>query len=321
MGVPEFELDDELEVKIPLRKEVREKLRNLRNPNELKSSVSIAIDWLFICLGYLLILKSYLWVPIGILIIGSRQRALSNLSHDSAHFNLFRKKSVNDSISNIFCSLPMFETVGAYRKNHNQHHKHLGDLDKDPDSSAHLKYGYNDSLPWRGNPALNYSRLIFNRVTIVSSLFGSLFSLTKKDKIALALWWTFAVCFLVTLTTFKMTAILVGCWFLAKLTSYHFVRIFAEFLDHSGLDNKDVISFTRNLPHKGLLRFIFHPNCDTYHIVHHLYPSIPHYNMSEADKVLEERVDYKYAHHCDSYFFGAHSAVKCWVGNCGRSHK
>ena len=156
---------------------------------------------------------------------------------------------------------------------------------------------------------------------IKSSLFGSLFTLQTKDKTVLAAWWVSVITLVSVLTTFKISFIIVSCWFLAKLSSYHMIRIFAEFLDHSGLDSKDVISFTRNLPHKGILRFIFHPNCDTYHIAHHLYPKIPHYNLAEADRILTARVDYTFAHHCDSYFFGSHSAVDCWVGNCEGSQK
>ena len=321
MGAQEFELEEEIEIKIPLKKEVKEKLRELRKPSEFKSSVSIAIDWAIIFFGYFLILNSYLLIPVGILLIGSRQRAISNLSHDASHVNLFRNKFINDMVSNLFCALPMFETVQVYRRSHNQHHQHLGDLKKDPDSCAHLGYGYNDSLPWKGNPVLNYARLILNLKAIKSSLFGSLFSLSAKDKTILAAWWVSVIALVSAVATLKISIIAASCWFVAKVTSYHMIRIFAEFLDHSGLDNKSVISFTRNLPHKGILRFIFHPNCDTYHIVHHLYPKIPHYNMAKADRILTYRVDYTFAHHCDSYFFGNHSAVDCWVGRCAGSSK
>lgn len=321
MGAQEYELNEEIEIKIPLRKELRESLRRLTTPNQLKSSLSIAIDWAIIFLGYFLIFKSYFLLPIGILLIGSRQRAISNLSHDASHVNLFKKKSINDFISNIFCALPMFETVEAYRKSHNQHHQHLGDLVKDPDSSAHLGYGYNDSDPWKGNPVLNFFRLLINRKALKASFLGSLVSLSKIEKFVLLTFWISILLLGSVFTTFEISLISVLCWFLAKLTTYHMIRIFAEFLDHSGLENKDVISFTRNLPHTGVLRLIFHPNCDTYHIVHHLYPKIPHYNLAQADKILSARLDYMIAHHCDSYFFGNHSAVDCWVGNCRGSYK
>lgn len=59
------------------------------------------------------------------------------------------------------------------------------------------------------------------------------------------------------------------------MTSYQAVRLFAEFLDHAGLEPGTVIGFTRNLLQHGLADHFFHPHDDHYHLVHHLLPNVP----------------------------------------------
>lgn len=291
-------------------------LKSLRSPCHFKSLTSIALDWLLIAFACYLISFSYYLIPFTVLIIGNRQRAISNLSHDASHINLFKIKSINDFITNVFCALPMFETIEGYRKSHMKHHQFLGDAEKDPDSLSHLKYGYNDSNPWKGNAYFNYLKLIFNKEALKSSFFGSIFSFERMDLLLVVTWWVIVGISIALLTSLSTSLIFIGTWFFSKLSSYHLIRIVAEFLDHSGLEQKSPMSFSRNLPHRGFLRFIFHPNCDTFHIVHHFYPKIPHYNLSSAHDILSLRHDYSFGHHCDSYFFGKHSAITCWVGDC-----
>lgn len=321
MGAEIIEDAENVAIEIPISKYEIEKLKELRVPAHMLSILSIVVDWALIVLGYVLVVYSIYFIPLTLLMIGSRQRAISNLSHDASHFNLFKNKTINDFITNIFCSLPMFETVAIYRKLHFKHHKFLGDPENDPDSKAHLLLGYDDTNPWRGSPFKNYIRLVLNQRSLASSFFGNIFNLSFKDSGYLLAWWVSVYVLIATLFNIKLTLLIFFVWFLSKATTFHLIRVFAEFLDHTGLEKDKEVYFTRNLPQNGLMRFIVHPNCDTYHIAHHLYPKVPHYNLKKADKVLKRQSDYFMSHHCDSYFFGKHSAASCWVGNCTRSRK
>jgi fatty acid desaturase len=158
-------------------------------------------------------------------------------------------------------------------------------------------------------------------VALRVSFFGYLFNLSLKDLLYVISWWIFLLGLMVCILGLQFSLIVVGLWFIAKATSYHLIRLFAEFMDHTGLDYKnDVSLFSRNLPDWGFLRFIFHPNHDTYHIIHHLFPRIPVYNLRKADLILRELEGYNQLHRCDGYFFGDHSAVKCWVGRCQKGN-
>ena len=108
----------------------------------------------------------------------------------------------------------------------------------------------------------------------------------------------------------------VGLWYFSRVTTYHVIRTFAEYMDHSGLEFEDSMKSARNFPKNVILNFLIHPHHDNYHIVHHLFPKIPHFYLSTAHLILSENSDYNSGHHCKSYFFGKSSAMSCWNGSC-----
>lgn len=289
----------------------------LTRPNALRSLQSFASDWLLIVITLWLLLEFGFWLlPLSLVVIGSRQRALSNLVHDAAHSNLFTTKKINDGIANWFAAYWMFDSVKNYRKNHLKHHQHLGSPNLDPDSVTHFRYGYDDCNPAKGTPLKIYWALILSFHAWKDSVCGALFTLDLKSRILILCLYSLVASTIWYFCGLQTTASILGIWILARITTYHAIRIFAEFLDHGGLKSKSIIEFTRNLPHRGLLTSCFHPHCDTYHLVHHLFPKIPHYRLHRAHVLLSAESIYLTAHHCDSYFAGSHSAMSCLCGEC-----
>ena len=287
--------------------------------SEMRSLLSIGLDWLIVLTAIYISKIHFAFLILAIVIIGSRQRALSNLVHDASHVNLFQFKSINDIVSNLFCAFPMLETVSGYRTSHSLHHKFLGNPKNDPDSLAHLSYGYDDLNPWKGNPILNYFKLIFNVNSWKISFFGNIKHVSRFDKFLIFIFNLFIFFTICVIGSQEISIYAFKIWYISRATAYHLIRVAAEFLDHSGLENSSVINYCRNLPHDGLLRFVLHPNQDTYHIIHHLHPRIPHYNLKAAHALLLKDSAYTGAHHCNGYFFGSHSAINCWTGKCKES--
>lgn len=300
-----------------LTAEASSTLKDLQVQSALTSLTAFALDWLLI--GFAVILfstKEWHWTILALVIVGSRQRALSNLVHDASHGNLFRTRRVNDWFTNLFAAFPMFESVSLYRKAHALHHRNLGSPTVDPDSRAHLRYGYNDANPPSGSPAQVFLKLLSNHNAWYDSAFGNLFTLNGYDLARMGMWWATAFALLWLLCGEKFAASFCLLWFLSRATSYHAVRLFAEFLDHTGLNPGSIFGFTRNLPHFGLFSAVFHPHQDTYHLTHHLLPKVPHHKLRKAHSMLMHLPSYQSSHHCDGYFSGKHSATACWMRTC-----
>ncbi|MEZ4816115.1 MAG: fatty acid desaturase family protein [Bdellovibrionota bacterium] len=299
----------------------KNKLKKLTKQNNLKSYLAFLLDWSIIFLSVAIVYNNIFLTPIALILIGSRQRALSNLVHDASHGNLFSNRKLNNFVPNILAAYPMLDSVETYRKSHLKHHRHLGSLELDPDTKSHFRYGYNDTNP-KNDPAWKiYKKLILNKQSWKDSFTGNFFSLSPSTKTLVILYNTFAIVLISIGISFKFTTLLISLWIISRMTTYHAIRVFAEFLDHAGLKVGTILGFTRNLPHTGFLAAILHPHQDTYHLVHHIFPKVPHYNLHETHKDLFNSKNYSQAHHCDAYFKGQHSAMSCLEGNCHKEYR
>lgn len=290
---------------------------NQWQPKLYRSLLSIVVDWvaIFLSVAATFFVSKY-FLPLSLVIIGSRQRALSNIVHDAAHFNLIRKKRVNDIISDLFAAFSMFDTTKVYRNSHIPHHTNLGVEGVDPDLSSHQRYGFDDHAPPCGQAGKTYKALVLNRSSWFDSGIGNLMKLSTKDKIKVSMWWVACLSVIALGLGLKFAILFVALWILSRLTTYHLIRIFAEFLDHTGLKPGSILGFSRTIPKAGFLGNIFHPHADHYHLVHHLMPGVPHYKLKSAHEMLTLVPQYSGAHHCTGYFSGSHSAIACWAGIC-----
>ncbi len=72
--------------------------------------------------------------------------------------------------------------------------------------------------------------------------------------------------------------------------------------EHSGLNNDTELTANRNTFGMHWTLFLLHPHHDNYHLVHHLFPAIPHYNLKKAHTILMQNKKYREAHHCTRFF-------------------
>ncbi|MGE4233068.1 MAG: fatty acid desaturase [Bacteriovoracia bacterium] len=286
-------------------------------PSGWRSSFSIAFDWTIFLGAVASVYFISLWLlPIALLFIGARQRALANIRHDAAHWNLFRTRLINDLVTDLFGSLAMFETVQFYRQGHIYHHKYLGLNSHDPDAANHVGYGFDDENPTSMSSFEKFARLFFNLRAIPDSLGKSFFEVSAFDRLKIVTWWFVFSGILAVAISWKFALAFFGIWMLSRATTYHAIRVFAEFIDHSGLKPGTHLGFTRTLPNKSVFAFFVNPHEDAYHLTHHLFPQVPHYYLGRIHKLLLKNSSYQEAHHCDGYLFGKHPARLCWIGRC-----
>ena len=73
-----------------------------------------------------------LFIPIAIMLIGTRQLGLAILEHEAAHGGLHANQRVNDTLSNLFCGPAYGGSLKSYRPYHLTHHKYAQQAE-DPD--------------------------------------------------------------------------------------------------------------------------------------------------------------------------------------------
>src|SRR5689334_13780291 len=65
--------------------------------------------------------------------IGAGQHRLATLTHEAAHYMLFRNRLLNEFVSEWFCMFPLLGTTHRYRVQHLGHHQYPNDPVRDPD--------------------------------------------------------------------------------------------------------------------------------------------------------------------------------------------
>ena len=81
-------------------------------------------------------------------------------------------------------------------------------------------------------------------------------------------------------------------WLVPLGTTFSFFMILREDIQHSNTE-EGRYSHTRDFRGNPLIRWAVFPMGQAYHLAHHLYPMVPHYNLSRLDALLRETSTYR----------------------------
>ena len=283
----------------------------LRQPTPLLAWIHASVNWGSI-LGCWVLLDSGapLWfLPLILVIVGSRQRSLNNIIHDASHNNLFRKQRWNTIFSTVFSALPLGESHELYRVRHMTHHAHLGDAQRDPDFQAppSIRPGRSTYRAWQF-----FSYFVLNRNEWQSSIIGAWQRLDTRQRAAVATWWAVVLGAMVLAVGTTSTLAFLALWIGSRATTYHVFRIFAEVSDHTGLVPGSIEQYTRNMP-TTLWSSLLHPFNDNYHLTHHLFPNVPVIHLRRLHHLLVQIPEYAQHQLIDGYFTGRFPLIRSWV--------
>jgi fatty acid desaturase len=276
-------------------------IKRLTRLDPVKSTVAIAQTWLTLALA--IGLAGYLWtwwaVLLALPVIAVNQHALFVLAHDGAHYRLYKTRWLNDLVGRICASAAGISMCG-YRVVHRLHHNHLYER-IDPDTAIHGGYP-------RGKAYL-YKKLAKDLIGLTAHknyayFFGAPAMGQRADgtdplgdtspelrRAALTDRWMMVALQIVL----PIAAFLLGfgwqylvLWVLPLLTLIQPILRFRAILEHGGVTDfgSPLTAARTNLP-PWWLRWLF-PHHVNYHIEHHLYPSIPHYNLPAAHRAMRE---------------------------------
>ena len=271
--------------------EHRDLLRQLCRRNNLRTALTLGIDWAVIIAAVLVSLRFPLtWVYLlSVLVISRQMNAISELHHHAIHGNLFRSRWLNDAFEFLY-SLPLFTRVSADRADHMEHHQTYSVANND-----HLVWGRGYGL----NPLLQGSRpymlwflLIrpFCGVLQFEALKGIFVNPNWRDRsyrrTMLAFWGLVIAAFALA----GRLDLLFWYWLVPYFTLFQVFFFWDDMMGHYNCPRTG----TREMRGPAFLLITGHGT--TYHNVHHLYPTIPWFHMPRATRVFvnPEEVDVAY---------------------------
>ncbi len=283
-----------------------EVIRRLTRRSALKASAAIVHDLAVIAAA--LGLGLYFWphplaVGLAVLVIGTRQHALFVVAHDAAHYLLFENRRLND-LAGRACATVQGLSMCTYRVIHRLHHNNLyGELD--PDTALHGGYprgrwylvkkllkDLSGMTAWKtyayflgGAPALNTGTNVALRPLDDTS--EKLRNDALNDR-------NFVIAFhLLALAFFSWQGWLAQylvLWVLPLVTVVQAILRLRAIAEHGATtDFSSPLTAARTNLAPALVEWAIFPHHVNYHIEHHLYASVPHYNLPQLHREMARR--------------------------------
>ena len=284
----------------------RELVQELTRRSPWRATLAVASDLVVLALA--LAAGLHYWpnpivLLICIAIIGTRQHALFVIAHDAAHYLLYENRLLNDVVGRA-CAMLQGLSMCTYRVIHRMHHNNLyGELD--PDTALHGGYprgrrylvrkllkDLSGLTAWKtyayflgGAPALNTRTNVALRPLDDTS--QKLRDEARTDRnmvigfhlalLALFVWSGYLVEYLVL-------------WILPLVTIVQAILRLRAIAEHGATtDFSSPLTAARTNVAPAWLAWLIFPHQVNYHIEHHLYASVPHYNLPRLHRELRAR--------------------------------
>jgi fatty acid desaturase len=278
----------------------REQLEQLRRIAPLRSLGAIAWTWSWIigCFALYAVYPSVLSVAVAWVVMSGRHLALAILLHESAHGLLLRNKPWNDRIGQWLTAYPTQGDMLLYRRAHFQHHKHTW-TEADPDLGLAAALPVSRKSFWRKMLRDLSGQTAYKRHRVITRYAAGLSPMGKglEGKSLLHVARTFVTNqrgFLITnalllgaLTLARIPEAYLLIWWLPAWTGYSVVLRIRSIAEHACVsDPSDPLRQTRTTLAPAWLRFLLAPHHVNYHLEHHLFMTVPHYNLPAAHRLL-----------------------------------
>jgi len=253
----------------------------------------------YLVIGFAIFISLYIslfLLPLSILLIGSRQRALATILHEASHHAFTENKTLNYIMGTFLSGYLIFQTMGSYKTSHvHNHHGKFGDKEKDPDYKYAIDNGLYDTEDISNNYKHNivYPLFLSKLPSYLKSLIQERLGHNESRKEALIFmgyWVSILAIFFYTDTLGYFLLF----WILPYITSFNIIGWYIELSEHYPLmKNNDPLEMTRNRHSHPIEHFLTGMHNENYHLIHHLFPSIPFWNLPKAHAILMQDEAYR----------------------------
>jgi fatty acid desaturase len=284
----------------------REVVQRLTRRSPWRATVAVIHD--FAVLALAIALGLYFWpnpvvLLLSIVVIGTRQHALFVIAHDAAHYLLYENRLLNEIVGRASAMLQGL-SMCTYRVIHRMHHNNLyGELD--PDTALHGGYPRGKAYlvkkllkdlsgitAWKtyayflgGAPGVNTATNVALRPLDDTS--EKLRNDARHDRNAVIAFHVMAL-ILFTASGYLLQYLLL--WVLPLVTVVQAILRLRAVAEHGATtDFSSPLTAARTNVAPAWLEWLIFPHHVNYHIEHHLYASVPHYNLPALHRAMAER--------------------------------
>lgn len=255
-----------------------------------RTAAALAVDWLVIAAAIAVSVYSGSIVVYiaAVLVIAGRMHALAVLVHEAAHFRFLRNRQISEWIMDVFAAWPVGANVEGYRQNHLAHHQHTN-TDDDPDWVIKLgmaAFTFPQKMRELALRLLGYAVAV-SSIRDIAHLLPRIrkHAPTRSAYRLLRLGFYVAVAAIVTALGIWKGFVLY--WLAPYFTAFFLFLYVRSVAEHFGsMDYDDELGSTRTVTPYLWERWFFAPHNVNYHLEHHLYPSVPFYNLPRLQAAL-----------------------------------
>ncbi len=291
------------------------RVREISHLHPLRANLPWVGDWVIIfglVIGAVQ-MQSWFFDVLAIFLIATRQHALLVIVHEGAHFRLSHHRLLNDIFANLFCAYPIFFCTNSYRPHHMLHHRHLN-TDQDPDWARKIQRP-EWQFPQSGGKVL---RSLLKVVTTswwhLIKLFVQLSGLHRKSTWSDPQNRQWALVKVVSYGSLILAlsfadgwSLFLKFWILPYVVVFPVIERLRSISEHFAVRYEGELSESRNVLCGPVEAFLFGPHNVRYHLNHHLFPTVPQYNLPVLQKILEDEPNFTAEAHQNSSYISPFS--------------
>jgi fatty acid desaturase len=248
---------------------------------------------------------------VAYVLMGMVIHGIGNFMHEGIHGNMFRSKHWNRWVG-FLAGLPTFLAVSAFGTDHLLHHKYTRS-EEDPDELLHMSENRTMQTLWF------YAWFFLGTFIFGIRLPYVMFKrATRAEKFAVLIERLLMYALLGGLFAaayyFDFFNVIVHCWFIPLIVAILLVNV-RGWAEHQLTSTDHPLRQTRTVTSSRFYSFL---NINlNYHLEHHLFPSVPWYNLRAVHRLLLPEYEKAGASIYRSYFWFVWDAFR--IGIHGRT--